>query len=136
MERLKTLCGLWRSTVKRWQRYFRDLFPHSSGYRRFTGRLLPPMDPDHLPGALLARFCQGEADCESALIGCLRALALGPWRTRSFVKPVIGLGFTQKMGGCYQNGKQEVFWGQLESRLLEMLRGLENLKLSFVNEAA
>lgn len=36
----------------------------------------------------------------------------------------------------YQNGKQEVFWGQLESRLLELLRGVENLKLSFVNQAA
>jgi transposase InsO family protein len=36
----------------------------------------------------------------------------------------------------YQNGKQEVFWGQLESRLMELLRGVENLKLSFVNQAA
>ena len=36
----------------------------------------------------------------------------------------------------YQNGKQETFWGQLESRLLELLRGVENLKLSFVNQAA
>lgn len=36
----------------------------------------------------------------------------------------------------YQNGKQEVFWGQLESRLLELLRGLDNLTLSFVNQAA
>lgn len=36
----------------------------------------------------------------------------------------------------YQNGKQEVFWGQLEGRLLELLRGVENLKLGFVNTAA
>lgn len=36
----------------------------------------------------------------------------------------------------YQNGKQESFWGQLESRLLELLRGAENLKLAFVNQAA
>jgi transposase InsO family protein len=36
----------------------------------------------------------------------------------------------------YQNGKQEVFWGQLESRLLELLRGVESLKLAFVNQAA
>jgi transposase InsO family protein len=36
----------------------------------------------------------------------------------------------------YQNGKQEAFWGQLESRLLELLRGIEELKLSFVNQAA
>jgi len=36
----------------------------------------------------------------------------------------------------YQNGKQEAFWGQLESRLLELLRGVNNLKLMFVNQAA
>jgi len=36
----------------------------------------------------------------------------------------------------YQNGKQEVFWGQLESRLLELLRGVDNLKLGFINQAA
>jgi len=36
----------------------------------------------------------------------------------------------------YQNGKQEAFWGILESRLMELLRGVENLKLSFVNQAA
>jgi putative transposase len=36
----------------------------------------------------------------------------------------------------YQNGKQETLWGQLEGRLLELLRGIEDLKLSFVNQAA
>jgi putative transposase len=36
----------------------------------------------------------------------------------------------------YQNGKQEIFWGRLESRLLELLRGIEDLKLSFINQAA
>jgi putative transposase len=36
----------------------------------------------------------------------------------------------------YQNGKQEVFWAQLEGRLLELLRGIENLKLAFLNYAA
>lgn len=35
----------------------------------------------------------------------------------------------------YQNGKQETFWGQLESRLMELLRGIENLGLAFVNQA-
>ena len=36
----------------------------------------------------------------------------------------------------YQNGKQEVFWAQLEGRLIETLRGIENLKLAFINRAA
>lgn len=36
----------------------------------------------------------------------------------------------------YQNGKQECFWGQLESRLVELLRSVEDLSLSFINQAA
>jgi hypothetical protein len=36
----------------------------------------------------------------------------------------------------YQNGKQEAFWGQLESRLMELLRTVADLKLAFVNQAA
>jgi len=36
----------------------------------------------------------------------------------------------------YQNGKQEVFWGQLEGRLLELLRTSKDLQLSFLNQAA
>jgi transposase InsO family protein len=35
----------------------------------------------------------------------------------------------------YQNGKQEAFWGQLEGRLLEMLRDCQQLTLDFLNEA-
>jgi putative transposase len=36
----------------------------------------------------------------------------------------------------YQNGKQEVFWAQLEGRLLELVREIQNLKLAFLNHAA
>jgi len=35
----------------------------------------------------------------------------------------------------YQNGKQEVFWGQIEGRLLPMLEGVPDLTLSILNEA-
>ena len=34
---------------------------------------------------------------------------------------------------AYQNGKQEVFWAQLEGRLIELLRGVEPLRLEFLN---
>ena len=37
---------------------------------------------------------------------------------------------------AYQNGKQEVFWAQLEGRLLELLRGITPLRLAFLNQAA
>ena len=77
-EKLKGFCGVWRSTVKRWHHYFRELFPKSSTWRRLSGRLLPPVAADELPGALLARFYHSCGKPEAALVGCLRVLALGP----------------------------------------------------------
>ncbi len=35
----------------------------------------------------------------------------------------------------YQNGKQESFWATLEGRLMEMIEGLAELSLDFLNEA-
>ena len=35
----------------------------------------------------------------------------------------------------YQNGKQECFWASLEGRLMEMLGGVRELSLAFLNEA-
>jgi len=35
----------------------------------------------------------------------------------------------------YQNGKQEVFWATLEGRLMEMLEGVAELTLDFLNQA-
>jgi transposase InsO family protein len=37
---------------------------------------------------------------------------------------------------AYQNGKQEVFWAQLEGRLLALLRAVTPLRLGFLNQAA
>jgi transposase InsO family protein len=37
---------------------------------------------------------------------------------------------------AYQNGKQEVFWAQLEGRLMELLRGGESLRLEFLNRVS
>lgn len=37
---------------------------------------------------------------------------------------------------AYQNGKQEVFWAQLEGRLVAQLRGVTPLRLAFLNQAA
>ena len=36
---------------------------------------------------------------------------------------------------AYQNGKQEVFWAQVEGRLIPMLEGLKDLTLPLLNEA-
>ena len=37
---------------------------------------------------------------------------------------------------AYQNGKQEVFWAQLEGRLMELLRGGDPLRLDFLNNVS
>ena len=37
---------------------------------------------------------------------------------------------------AYQNGKQEVFWAQLEGRLMELLRGVIPLRLDFLNRTS
>ena len=78
LERLKALCGVWRSTVKRWQRYFQCLFTQSISYRRLSGHLMPAIASDQLPGALLERFYPAGGEPEEALVTCLQTLALGP----------------------------------------------------------
>lgn len=76
LEKLKGLCGVWRSTVKRWQRYFREIFIHSESWLRLCGRLMPAIDADQLPGALLWRCYRGEV--VTAMVQCLKLFALGP----------------------------------------------------------
>jgi len=78
LEKLKALCGVWRSTIKRWQRYFRELFPLSVTWRRLSGRLLPPIAVDDLPRALLIRFYRSCGRAEAAMVQCLQVFALGP----------------------------------------------------------
>ena len=78
IERLKALCGVWRSTVKRWQHYFQDLFTQSISYRRLSGHMMPAIASDQLPGVLLERFYAAGGEPETALVTCLRTLALGP----------------------------------------------------------
>jgi hypothetical protein len=78
LQKLKGLCGVWRTTIKLWQRFFQKLFPQTVSYRRLVGHLIPPIEPDQLPGALLARFYPSFGHGEEALSACLRVLALGP----------------------------------------------------------
>lgn len=78
LERLKALCGVWRSTVNRWRRYFCELFAQTANYRRLSGRLWPPIAAEQLPKELLRRFCRSRGDPQGALAACLTALAAGP----------------------------------------------------------
>jgi hypothetical protein len=78
VEKLKALFGVTRSTLTRWLSYFRQIFPYSRPWRRLSGRLMPPVVEDQLPGGLIERFVQTRGDPELSLTACLQALFLGP----------------------------------------------------------
>ena len=55
-----------------------------------------------------------------------------------FTEGLLRLGILHEKTLCYsayQNGKQEFFWAHLEGRLMEMLHGLAELTLDFLNQA-
>jgi hypothetical protein len=78
LRRLQALFGITRPTLARWIGYFREQFPHSLGFRRLAGRLMPPVAIQKLPGTLMERFVSARGEHEAALVACLQALALGP----------------------------------------------------------
>jgi hypothetical protein len=61
--------------VKRWVQFFAVLFPHTRTWQRLRGRLGPQVRDEKLPLTLLTWFFAASADRETALVGCLRALA-------------------------------------------------------------
>ncbi|NIV76408.1 MAG: hypothetical protein GWN37_16700 [Gammaproteobacteria bacterium] len=65
--------GVSRRTLRRWQRWWRELFPVSAAWRNARGRFIPAVSPWHLPASLLERF--GGADLGQTLIATLRFLA-------------------------------------------------------------
>jgi hypothetical protein len=72
-ERLKKLFGVRRSTLVRWLRYFREIFPQSRAWRLLSARLLPPVAAGDLTG-MIERFAQCRDDPQGALVACLQAL--------------------------------------------------------------
>jgi hypothetical protein len=77
VEKLKRLFGVTRPTLRRWIHYFRQIFPETPTWKRLSGRLLPPVSGEELPGSLLARFIQPGGDVSLGLASCLQALACG-----------------------------------------------------------
>lgn len=76
VRRLDHLFAISRSTLERWQRYFRKIFPASHGWQRLRGRLLPAIVPQDLPWGLIERFLQPRGDPQISLVACLRALKM------------------------------------------------------------
>ena len=48
--------GMDRRTIRRWQRWWRELFPLTAFWRIARGRVQPPADESSFPGSLLKRF--------------------------------------------------------------------------------
>lgn len=77
LERLKGLCGVWRSTVNRWRDYFLEIFPDSCAWRRLSGHFLEKKR-DRLIYDLVSSYYQMIQPAEAAIVKCLQVLAMGP----------------------------------------------------------
>jgi hypothetical protein len=75
--RLQDLFGVTRSTLVRWLRYFREIFPHTRAWRSICARLWPPVVPGALT-ELINRFVRTRDDPEAGLLACLKALCFEP----------------------------------------------------------
>ena len=72
LARLRERYGVDRRTVRRWRRWWHDVFPATAFWAVQRGRVLPPADESALPGSLLERFAGGSS---SALAAALRFLS-------------------------------------------------------------
>jgi hypothetical protein len=72
-QRLQSLFGVTRLTLRRWCAYFRDCFPQTPSWQRLRGRVGVPGRPGAL-GDLLALFVRTRGDPAPGLVACLRAL--------------------------------------------------------------
>lgn len=77
-EKLKSLYGVTRPTLKRWAIYFRETFLLRPSWKWLYGRLMPPVEVAQLPRSIIERFIQIRGGPESGLIACLQAIVLGP----------------------------------------------------------
>jgi len=77
LERLKGVCGVWRSTVNRWRDYFLEIFPDSCAWRRLSGHFLAKKR-DRLIHDLLSSYYQEIQPPKAAMAKCLQVLAMGP----------------------------------------------------------
>jgi hypothetical protein len=69
---LRRAIGVDRSTLVRWQRWWRDSFPSTRLWRATSARFLPPVDTAALPLSLLSRFGRW---CVEAIVRILRFLS-------------------------------------------------------------
>jgi hypothetical protein len=60
--------GVSRSTVERWRKWWHERFIVTPFWRKDRAAFMPPVDANHLPAALLERFCGDDTDRLVALL--------------------------------------------------------------------
>jgi len=58
--RLREQFGVGERTLRRWRRWWTEVFPATRWWRAERGRFIPPVEAAQLPGALLERFSAAE----------------------------------------------------------------------------
>jgi len=74
---LQRTYGISRSTLARWQRWWRETVPQTSFWMAARVRLMPPVDPARIPAELVRRF-EASAATEK-LLAALRFIATLPY---------------------------------------------------------
>ncbi len=74
---LRERYGVDRRTVRRWRRWWHDVFPWTAFWRVQRGRLLPPADESALPASLLERFTGADSSALAAALRFLSPLTAG-----------------------------------------------------------
>ncbi|HZA02865.1 MAG TPA: hypothetical protein VE665_11360 [Hyphomicrobiaceae bacterium] len=77
MKSLKALVGVSRQTVLRWQRWWREVFPHTDFWRAAQGALRAPVEIGALPLSLLDEFLGGAQERLLDLLRFLQPLSGG-----------------------------------------------------------
>ena len=77
MRRLTGAIGVDRRTVARWRMWWRDAFLASSFWQMARAALVPAVDKDGLPAALLERFAGSAAERMVALLRFLGPITGG-----------------------------------------------------------
>jgi hypothetical protein len=82
MRELTEVIGVDRRTVERWRRWWREGFTATSFWQSARATLMPPVDQDRLPAALIERFAGDDADRLVALLRFMGPLTGGRMQAR------------------------------------------------------
>jgi hypothetical protein len=75
MKQIEAMFGVTLSTIRRWRRFFREVFPKSPLWLRLRGKVDVAVGNDELPHALVAAFMERYRYEETALKWCARFLS-------------------------------------------------------------